>query len=186
MKVCVHAQGTQSIKDSVLAGVDSIDHGYHLTEETAEMMKERGITHKLTSLAKGYVSERRKEEGVLEIVVKKRSIFSYDVKKRALQLSMKKGVNVVACTDAEGDDNGVINAMEPAHWVYAGATPMDAIVAMTRKPAELLGIEAGTIQVGKLADILVVDGNPLDKIEILQERARIKMIMKQGRIEVRR
>ena len=79
-----------------------------------------------------------------------------------------------------------MNSMEPAHRVYAGLTPMEAIKAMTRMPAKLLEIDAGTIEAGQLADILIIDGNPLENIEVLQDKSRIKMVMKELRIKVKR
>lgn len=188
IKVCVHAQGLQSILDSIQAGVDSIEHGYEINVDAADQMKTAGITHKLTSLAKGYQATLQPQvrRDVPEIIVKKSGQFSYELKKRALLLSLKRGVNVVAASDAEGDQNGRINGMEPAHWVAAGVSPMCAIQAMTQKPAQLLGVNAGTIEVGKLADLLVIDGNPLDDITILQDAKRLKVVIKEGIIEFHR
>ena len=189
VKVTIHAQGNISIKESVLAGVDSIDHGYDLDEEAADMMIEKNIVHKMTSLAKGYIrdtKESKNREVVPDIILKKRGAFPYELKKKTLQLSVKKGVRIVAATDAEGDDNGVINAMELAQWVKAGVKPIDAIKAMTKNAAELLEINTGTIEKGKIADILIIEGNPLKDINVLQNKDRIKMIIKQGIIEVRR
>jgi imidazolonepropionase-like amidohydrolase len=188
VKVCVHAQGLQSIQDSIQAGVDSIEHGYEIDVHTANQMKAAGITHKLTSLAKGYLATQHPQarRDVPEIIIKKSGQFPYELKKQALLLSLKQGVNVVAASDAEGDQNGRINGMEPAHWVAAGVSSMHAIQAMTQKPAQLLDVNAGTIEVGKLADILIIDGNPLDDIAILQDPRRLKVVMKEGVIEFQR
>lgn len=188
VKVCVHAQGSQSIQQSIQAGVDSIEHGYEMNVEAADQMVVAGITHKLTSLAKGYQTTQHTDvtREVPEIIVKKSGQFPYELKKRALLLSLERGVNVVAASDAEGDQNGVINSMEPAHWVAAGVSPMHAIQAMTQKPAHLLNVNTGTVEVGKLADLLMIDGNPLVDISILQDNQRLKLIMKAGIIEFRR
>ena len=188
-KVTIHAQGLRSIYDSILAGVDSIDHGYEMNEEAADMMKERGIVHKSTSLAKMSLREIKPQEyqpRAPDIVRKKSGTYPYQVKIKALQTSLNKGVKVVAGTDAEGDANGVINTMELEHLVNAGMTPLAAIMSMTSKAAELLEVNAGTIERGKLADILIVDGNPLENVKFLQDKNRIKMVMKEGRIELQR
>jgi imidazolonepropionase-like amidohydrolase len=188
VKVCVHAQGLQSILDSIQAGVDSIEHGYKITVDVADQMKIAGITHKLTSLAKGYQATQQPQvrQDVPEIIIKKHGQFPYELKKRALLLSLERGVNVVAASDAEGDQNGHINGMEPAHWVAAGVSPMQAIQAMTQKPAQLLDVNAGTVEVGKLADLLIIAGNPLEDITVLQDAGRFKVIMKEGIIEFQR
>lgn len=188
VKVCVHAQGLQSILDSIQVGVDSIEHGYEMNVDAADQMKATGITHKLTSLAKGYQASQQPHvhRDVPEIIVKKGGQFPYELKRRALLLSLERGVNVVAASDAEGDQNGLINAMEPAHWVAAGVSPMHAIQAMTQKPAQLLDVNAGTIEAGKLADLLIIAGNPLEDITILQDTRRLKVVMKEGIIEFQR
>jgi imidazolonepropionase-like amidohydrolase len=188
VKVCVHAQGLQSIQDSIQAGVDSIEHGYEIDVHAADQMKAAGIAHKLTSLAKGYQATQHPQarRDVPDIIIKKSGQFPYELKKQALLLSLKQGVNVVAASDAEGDQNGRINSMEPAHWVAAGVSPMHAIQAMTQKPAQLLDVNAGTIEVGKLADLLIIDGNPLDDITILQDTRHLEVVMKEGIIEFQR
>jgi imidazolonepropionase-like amidohydrolase len=187
-KVCVHAQGLQSIKDSIIAGVDSIDHGYEMNIETAEIMKEHNIVHKSTSLAKMSIRKPRSkgQSQPPEIVRRKAGTYPYQLKIKGLQNSMTKGVQIVAATDAEGDDNGVINTMELYHLVYAGMRPMEALKAMTSKAADLLNVKTGRIMKGWQADILIVEGNPLDEIRVLEDKNRIKMVMKSGRIEIKR
>ena len=100
-----------------------------------------------------------------------------------VQQAMGYGVRVVAGTDAGGWFHGN-NAVELDMLVDAGMTPMQAIVAGTSEAAACcgLGAELGTVGAGKLADLIVVDGNPLADITVLQERDRIRLVMKEGQV----
>lgn len=191
-KVCCHAQGIQAIKDSILAGVDTVEHGNQLDEEAAEMMVERNIPL-VINLGSGYrirhkTFEDLMKEGIPEKIARKyrMPIFQYETRRKSVQLAKKEGVTIVAISDAVGENCGVVNAMELFCLVDAGLSPMEAVIAGTRTPAEVLQIDAGTIEPGKLADIIIVDGNPIENISILQDRARIKMVMKEGEVAIRR
>src|SRR5207244_4508570 len=100
--------------------------------------------------------------------------------------ALAAGVKVVAGTDAGGHGHPS-NALEPALLVSAGMTPMQALQAATGRAAECLGLEAeiGTIQKGKWADLVCVDGDPLRDITLLQDKRRIKRVIKGG-VTVRR
>ena len=96
---------------------------------------------------------------------------------------MRYGVRVVAGTDAGGWFHGN-NSVELDMLVDAGMTPMQAIIAGTREAATCCGLEGdlGTLEAGKLADLIVVDGNPLSDVTVLQERERIRLVMKEGTV----
>jgi len=98
-----------------------------------------------------------------------------------VQQAMRLGVRVTAGTDAGGWFHGN-NSVELDMLVDAGMTPMQAIAAGTREAAACCGLERdlGTLEAGKLADLIVVDGNPLNDITVLQERERIRLVMKEG------
>ena len=100
-----------------------------------------------------------------------------------VQQAMRYGVRVVAGTDAGGWFHGN-NSVELDMLVDAGMTPMQAIVAGTSEAAACcgLGSDLGTLEAGKLADIIVVDGNPLRDITVLQDRDRIRLVMKEGQV----
>ncbi len=94
---------------------------------------------------------------------------------------------MAAGTDAGGWVHGN-NAQELQCLVEAGMTPMEALMAATGWAAECCGLEReiGTVQRGKLADLIVVDGDPLKDITVLQDRSRIKIVMKEGTVHVNR
>ena len=100
-----------------------------------------------------------------------------------VQQAMRLGVRVVAGTDAGGWFHGN-NSVELDMLVDAGMTPMQAIVAGTGEAAACCGLgdDLGTLEAGKLADIIVVDGDPLRDVTILQERGNIRVVMKGGTI----
>jgi imidazolonepropionase-like amidohydrolase len=99
-----------------------------------------------------------------------------------VQQAMRLGVRVTAGTDAGGWFHGN-NAVELDMLTDAGMTPLESIIAGTREAAACCGLERdlGTLEAGKLADLIVVEGNPLDDITVLQDRERIKLVMKEGR-----
>ena len=102
---------------------------------------------------------------------------------RSVQKALAAGVKVVAGTDAGGWVHGN-NAQELECLVDAGMTPMQALVAGTGWAAECCGLEkqVGTVQKGKFADLVVVDGDPLKDIRVLQDKTRIKLVMKEGKV----
>ena len=96
-------------------------------------------------------------------------------------------MKVVAGTDAGGWEHGN-NAKELECLVEAGMTPMQAIVAGTGWAAECCGLEkdVGTVEAGKMADLVAVDGDPLRDITVLQDQSRIKLVMKEGKVYANR
>jgi imidazolonepropionase-like amidohydrolase len=107
--------------------------------------------------------------------------------RESVQRALAAGVKIVAGTDAGGHEHG-INARELHYLVEAGLSPMQALQTGTGWAAACLGWEQdlGTVEPGKLADLLVVDGNPLQDITLLQEPQRIKLVLQGGKICVDR
>ena len=105
----------------------------------------------------------------------------------SVRRALAAGVRVVAGTDAGGHGHPP-NAVELAHLVAAGLTPMQAIQAATSLAAECLGLEReiGTLEKGKRADLVVVDGDPLADVGILTDPARIRLVLKDGVTQIRR
>jgi imidazolonepropionase-like amidohydrolase len=182
-KVMCHALGGAGLRIALEAGVDSIEHGCYLDEdpELIPMMAERGVFFVPTLLVYEYHSESRSPW------VKDRSRALREHHLESIRRALAKGVKVVAGTDAGGHGHPS-NAAELRCLVEAGLTPMQAIQAATGWAAECLGLEQelGTLEKGKRADLVVVDGDPLADVKILQDPKRIKLVIKDGRVEVRR
>jgi imidazolonepropionase-like amidohydrolase len=182
-KVMCHALGGRGLRIALEAGVDSIEHGCYLDEdpELIPMMVEKGIVFVPTLL----VYEFHRDSKSPHVKERARALQAHHVE--AVQRALAAGVKVVAGTDAGGHGHPP-NAGELPLLVAAGLTPMQALRAATGWAAECLGIERelGTLEKGKLADLVVVDGDPLADLRILTDLARIRLVVKGGVVEVRR
>lgn len=171
-RVAAHAHGIEGIRNAVAAGVDTIEHGTYLHEDpaVAAQMAGRGIAL-VPTLKAGALLADPPEAGIpAEIVAKARE--ARDHASRSFQLAMEVGVPIAMGTDAATSFNyHGENADELALMVEAGMTPMQAIVAATATAARALGRdrEVGTLEAGKLADVLVSRGNPLLDITVLRQ-----------------
>ena len=183
VKVMAHAQGAEGIKNAVKAGIHSIEHGIFLDEESIQLMVENGTYLVPTLLAPVALLEMADELGMPQSAVKK-SQEVIEQHRESFALAYKAGVKIAMGTDAGVMPHG-INLRELGLMVDYGMTPMDAIVASTKTAAECLGWEdkVGTLQEGKLADIIVVKGNPLEDIYSLANMENIQVVMKDGKIE---
>ncbi|MED4017551.1 amidohydrolase family protein [Sutcliffiella cohnii] len=183
VKVMAHAQGAEGIKNAVKAGIHSIEHGIFLDDESIQLMVENGTYLVPTLLAPVAVLEMADELGMPQSAVKK-SLEVIEQHRESFARAYKAGVKIAMGTDAGVMPHG-INLRELGLMVDYGMTPMDAIVASTKTAAECLGWEdkVGTLQEGKLADIIVVKGNPLDDIYSLANTENIQVVMKDGQIE---
>ncbi|MEM0265001.1 MAG: amidohydrolase family protein [Candidatus Methanomethylicia archaeon] len=188
--VTAHAQGTQGIKIAISAGVKTIDHGIYLDEEAIKMMKERDVILVPTLSIVHQIVTRGKEVGIVEWgLMKAAEAFESHIK--SVKMAYEAGVKIAVGTDFGGPELWKLgtNAMELELLVdKIGFKPMDAIVSATKISAEACGLlnKIGTIETGKLADIIVVKGNPLEDIRILRNIENIKLVMKEGKIEVNR
>jgi imidazolonepropionase-like amidohydrolase len=182
-KVMCHALGGAGLRMALEAGVDSIEHGCYLDEdpELIPMMAERGVVFVPTLTVYTYHSESQASH------VKARARALRDHHVASIRRAIAKGVKVVAGTDAGGHGHPP-NAAELQYLVEAGLTPMQALQAATGLAAECLGAEheLGTLVKGKRADFVVVDGDPLADVRILQDPARIRLVAKDGKVEFRR
>jgi imidazolonepropionase-like amidohydrolase len=182
-RVMCHALGGPGLRTAIEAGVDSIEHGCYLDEdpELIPMMAEKGIFFVPTFTV--YVFHR--EVSPPHVRVRGRDLEPHHIE--SLHKALEAGVKIGAGTDAGGHMH-LINARELQCMVEIGMSPMQALQAATGWAAECLGIEpdVGTIQPGRLADLVAVDGDPLQDITVLQDLQRIKMVFKEGQLCVDR
>ncbi|NWG11732.1 amidohydrolase family protein [Candidatus Bathyarchaeota archaeon] len=189
--VTAHCQGTEAMKNSLKAGVKTIDHAFYPDDEVIEMAKKRKdvVFVPTLSIAWRIITEGEDAGYPLWAVAKGKEVWETMVKNIAKLY--KAGLTIASATDFVGSPllKMGTNAMELELLVkHCGFKPMDAIVVATRNGAKACGLEnvTGTVQEGKLADVIVVDGDPLKDVKVLQDKNRIKMVMKEGKIEVRR
>jgi imidazolonepropionase-like amidohydrolase len=177
-KVTVHAIGPEAIKASVRAGVDSVEHGILIDEEGIALMKARGTWLVSTLYVLNYIVDEGPRLGYPpESIAKARAIIEQrDLRLRA---AFAAGVKVAFGSDTIFPHEHA--AREFAHLVRLGLTPAAAIRAATLSAAQVLGIEeqAGTLETGKLADVIAVANDPLADVRALES---VSFVMKAGQI----
>lgn len=177
-----HAQSTQGIKNAIEAGVASIEHGIYLDDEAIEMMLKRGVYLVPTLVAPEDVLDLAAERpGLLPDYAVNKSREVMATHRESFRRAVAAGVKVAMGTDTGVGPHGG-NARELGLMVEHGMTPMQAIVASTRTAAELLRLDdrLGTVASGKLADLLLVEGNPLEEIGALADAQRLALVLKGG------
>ena len=183
-RVAAHAHGTEGIIAAARAGVSSIEHGSFMTEEAARVMVEHGTWHVPTLMA-GFMVGSDSGAARLPAWAASKGRAAWAANQRGIRISVAAGVKIALGTDAGVFPHG-LNGREFQLLVdYGGMTPMQAIVTGTLNAATLLGMEhdVGTLEAGKFADIVAVDGDPLASIALLQ---RPSFVMKGGAVFVGR
>lgn len=179
--VMAHAQAASGIKNAIRAGIRSIEHGIYLDDEAIQLMLDRGTWLVPTLVApRGVIDAADAGASIPEAsVAKAREVV--ETHAASFARAVAAGVKVAMGTDSGVTPHGQ-NLRELALMVEGGMTPMQAIEAATRSAAELMGLEAelGTLEPGKRADLVVVDGDPLDVasladrvVEVYQDGARV-------------
>jgi imidazolonepropionase-like amidohydrolase len=178
MKVAAHAHGAEGIKRAVRAGIDSIEHGTFMDDEGIRLMKETG-THYVPTISAGrWVYEQAQDPTYFPAIVRPKALAVGPQIQETLGKAWRAGITIMFGTDcgvcAHGD-----NGREFGYMVEAGMPVMDAIRSATIVPARYLGIDdrLGSLEAGKLADIVAVPGNPLDDVHLLE---RVSFVMKDG------
>jgi imidazolonepropionase-like amidohydrolase len=185
--VMAHAEGTQGIKNAIRAGVWTVEHGSMVDDEAIQMFLDTGTYLVPTLFTMEELVERGEEMGLTPVSLAKVEKIKH-THAASFRRAAEAGVKIAVGTDAIDDQMHGKNARELELMVRYGFTPMQAIVAATKTSAEACRVDdkVGTLEPGKLADLLIVDGNPLDDIAILQDQSRLMLVMKEGRGYVNR
>jgi imidazolonepropionase-like amidohydrolase len=163
LKVASHAHGSDGILAAVKAGVASIEHGSMLTDEILDLMLQRG-----TYLVPTAYLRTRINLDNLPPHLRKKAESIFPQAEESLRKAIARGVKIAFGTDAAVYPHGE-NAHEFAVYVKAGMKPIDALRSATLGAADLLGVQdRGSLEAGKLADIVAVPGNPLDDVTVLE------------------
>ncbi|MBT6481523.1 MAG: amidohydrolase family protein [Gammaproteobacteria bacterium] len=168
-KVAAHAHGKIGLEAALRAGVDSIEHGSYLDEETAELFVQTGA-YLVPTLIAGYTVERIATERPDFFVpeVRQKALEVGPVMRNALRIAYERGVKIAFGTDAGVNDHGT-NAYEMVLMNEAGMAERDILISATVNAADLMDLTdiTGTIEAGKNADIIATAGNPLEDISAL-------------------
>src|SRR5687767_10143051 len=179
-KVAAHAHGTEGIKIATRAGVASIEHGSFLDEEGARLMAEKG-TYLVPTLMAGEGVERLAKNGILKGFRAEKAFAAATAMRQGIKIAVANKVMIALGTDAGVIPHGT-NGHEFTLMVeWGGMRPMDAIIAGTMSAARLMGLDRtlGSLQSGKVADIVAVPGNPLTNIRNMESTV---FVMKNGAV----
>lgn len=184
-RTSTHAQGTRGIKNALVAGVKVIEHGFYLDDECLDIMIKNSHYLVPTLAIVQAIIEHGPKVGVLPHSIHKAKA-AHEMHLESFKRAFKAGVICGLGTDYLTDPMTPMgdNAVELEMYVNrAGLTPMETIVCATKNNAEVLDMtdQIGTLEPGKLADLIVVDGDPLQDISILRDRRKILMVYKDGR-----
>ncbi len=188
--VTAHCQGTEGMHQSIEGGIKTIDHAFYPDQEVIEMGIKKGIIFVPTLAIVHVIIQPSMANIMPEWGVRKAKEAWEDMIKNIARLK-EAGAIMAMATDYCGSTSMMqgTNAIEMELLVkYCGYSPMEAIKAATWGGSMACGLEdqIGTIEAGKLADLIIVDGDPLKDITIFQDHDRIKMVLKNGKIEVNR
>jgi len=175
-RVCVHAWGTAGIKAAIRGGVDCIEHGL-LDDKAVEMMVENDVFY-VPTISVTQDEEQILESGMPDFMVEK-ALGSARAHLEGFQKALKAGIKIACGSDSSPVADFTLSEIE--HLVGAGMTEMDALIAVTRTSADLCEVadRLGTVEVGKLADLIVVSANPLENISNIR---KLKLVFKGGNL----
>jgi len=177
LKVAAHAHGTEGIDTAIKAGVDSIEHSSFISDDGIVAAKEKGVFLSMDVYNSDYILSEGEKAGILEESLAKERVVGKKQRQR-FQAAIKVGAKMAFGSDAGVYPHGD-NGKQFAYMVKWGMTPLQAVQASTLNNAELFGMSSniGSIEEGKYADIIALNGNPLKNISLLE---RVPFVMKGG------
>jgi len=183
-RTAAHAQGTRGIKNALVAGVNSIEHGFYLDDECLDLMVKQNSFLVPALVVVDFIANKGLQAGILESSVNKARV-AQKAHLESIQKAYDAGVTMGLGTDFLTGPTFPMgeNAIELELYVkQIGMTPMETIVCATRNNAAVLDLaeKIGTLEPGKCADVLVVEGDPLEDIAILRDRKNILNVYKAG------
>lgn len=180
MHVAAHAHGKEGMIRAIDAGIGSIEHGTMMDDEVIALMKERGTWYVPTISAGKFVAEKAEIDDYFPALVQPKARTIGPMIQDAFERAWKAGVRIAFGTDSGVSPHGD-NADEFVFMVETGMPPAEAIRTATVNAAELLGVSdrAGTLAPGNWADVIAVDGNPLDDVSTLRD---VAFVMKAGQV----
>lgn len=178
LKVAAHAHGALGIKNAILAGVSSIEHGTMLNDEDIELMKKHGTFLVADIYDDECITATTNNKEPIDFQEKEKNYGL--VQRMNFAKAVKVGVNIAFGTDASVCPHGT-NARQFAYQVQYGQTPLQAIQSATINAAKLIGVDRdlGSLSINKYADIVAVKGNPLKDIHVLEN---VNFVMKAGKV----
>lgn len=183
IKVMAHAQGAEGVTNAVRAGVHSIEHGIYLSDEAIELMLQHQTYLVPTLLAPVGVVEIAEAKGTMPEYGVRKAKEVIEIHRDSIARAYKAGVKIAMGTDAAVTPHGT-NLRELGLMTSVGMSPMEVIEATTRVAAECLGWDnqIGTLEVGKLADVIITRADPLADIRSLENPDNIWLVLKDGKI----
>ncbi|MGI9246156.1 MAG: metal-dependent hydrolase family protein, partial [Steroidobacteraceae bacterium] len=177
IKVAAHAHGAQSIKDAILAGVDTIEHASLIDDEGIKLAREHGVALSMDVYNGDYIDTEGRAQGWPEEFLRK-NIETTEAQRQGFTRAHAAGVDIVFGSDAAVYPHG-LNARQFPIMVERGMAPMEAIQAATSVAARHLGWEdrVGSVQPGRFGDVIAVRGDPLEDIRRLQQ---VDVVVKGG------
>jgi imidazolonepropionase-like amidohydrolase len=178
-----HAQGTEGIKNAILAGVASIEHGIYLTDEIIDLMLQKEIWLVPTLVAPLAVIQYAQEHpDLLPPMMAAKAYNVVEDHRRSIRKAVEAGVKIAMGTDSGVGRHGE-NGRELQLMVASGMTPMQSILASTAHAAQLLHLDKqlGTLEEGKLADVIIVAGDVLSDISTIANPNNVKLVLKGGK-----
>ncbi len=179
-KVAAHAHGTEGMRRAVVGGVDSIEHGTYMTPEVMKLMKKNGTWYVPTIVAGMFVAEKAQIDGYFSELVRPKAAAIGPLIKETFAAAYDAGVKIAFGTDTGVPPHGD-NWQEFVHMVDAGMPAGEALQSATVSAAELLGESEnlGSIEAGKLADVVAYPSSPIDDINVM---GNVAFVMKAGKV----